>query len=93
MQMINIGERIKLVVEHKGMPVSEFARRINKSRENVYSIFKRTSIDTDLLATISDILEHDFFQYYYKSDELQKLKEENQTLRDVISVLRSGSSS
>jgi len=43
------------------MTVSEFARRINSSRENAYSIFKRKSIDTDLLQTVSTVLGHDFF--------------------------------
>jgi hypothetical protein len=34
-----IGLQIREVVEKRGMTVTEFAKRINKSRENAYSIF------------------------------------------------------
>jgi transcriptional regulator with XRE-family HTH domain len=84
---IHIGNKIKSIVTKQGITVSEFGRRINKSRENVYSIFKRKTIDTGLLMTISKVLEHDFFEYY--TPELQKLKEENQTLKEMIHFLKS----
>lgn len=88
--MTNIGSKIKGIVDKKGMTVSEFGRRINKSRENVYSIFKRKTIDTGLLITISKVLEHDFFQYYTSLPaDIQKLKDENQTLKEMISFLKS----
>jgi transcriptional regulator with XRE-family HTH domain len=86
---IHIGNKIKTVVTKKGMTVSEFGRRINKSRENVYSIFKRKSIDTALLGTISKVLEHDFFQYYTNlTTENQKLIEENSTLKEMLKFLK-----
>lgn len=56
----NFGVEIRKVLKEKGMSVSEFARRINKSRENAYDIFKRKSIDTELLNIISQVLDHDF---------------------------------
>lgn len=62
--MIHIGNKIKAVLKEKGLTVSEFARRINTSRENVYGIFKRQTVDTGLLHKINDVLGHDFFQYY-----------------------------
>lgn len=90
MAAINIGSKIKSIFDKKGMTVSEFARRINKSRENVYSIFRRKSIDTALLTKIGDILEHDFFQYYtVLGAEVAKLKEENQTLKEMVKFLKS----
>ena len=58
----HIGERVQALVKASGMPVAEFARRINTSRENAHRIFKRTSLDTDLLMTISQVLDHDFFR-------------------------------
>ena len=82
---IHIGNKIKQVFDKKGMTVSEFGRRINKSRENVYSIFKRKTIDTGLLQKISDVLEHDFFQYYTGlKSEVDKLKKENTLLKDLL---------
>jgi transcriptional regulator with XRE-family HTH domain len=56
----NFGAEIRKVLKEKGMTVSEFARRINKSRENAYDIFRRKSLDTDLLSIISQVLDYDF---------------------------------
>ena len=84
---VHIGNKIKAIVVKKGMTVSEFGRRINKSRENIYSIFKRKSLDTALLSTISRVLDHDFFQYYTPlTSEVQKLTDENQTLKEIIKL-------
>lgn len=86
---VHIGNKIKSVVSKKGISVSEFGRRINMSRENVYSIYRRKSIDTALLQTICKVLEYDFFEFYTPlADEIQKLKEENQNLRDTVKFLR-----
>jgi hypothetical protein len=88
--IINIGNKIKQVFDKKGMTISEFGRRINKSRENVYSIFKRKTIDTGLLHKISDVLEHDFFQYYTGlRNEVEKLKKENSLLREMTTFIKS----
>lgn len=82
---VDIRKKIKTVVNQKGISVSEFGRRINKSRENVYSIFKRKSIDTDLLSTISKVLEHDFFQYYTSlTADVKKLTEDIKNLEEII---------
>lgn len=87
--VIHIGNKIKGVVSKKGMSVSEFGRRINKSRENVYSIYKRKTIDTGLLLVISKVLEYDFFEYYTTlSLEVQKLRDENTTLNEMIKFLK-----
>ena len=44
------------------MKKTEFARRINRTSQNVYAIFERTSIDSALLASISEILNYNFFE-------------------------------
>lgn len=60
----HIGKIIRQRLEETGMNKSEFARRINTTPQNIYGIFKRKSLDTDLLKEISQVLEYDFFQYY-----------------------------
>lgn len=43
------------------MGPTELGRRLGTSKQNVYGIFKRDSIDTELLHRIGKILEQDFF--------------------------------
>lgn len=64
--MIHIGQKIKNIVEKKGMAKTELARRMNMTSSNVHKIFTRKTIDTGLLIKLSEILEYDFFKYYPK---------------------------
>jgi transcriptional regulator with XRE-family HTH domain len=59
-----IGQKIKEVFENSGIKIGDFADKLGMVRQNVYRIFERTHIDTGLLIRISQLLEHDFFQYY-----------------------------
>lgn len=61
-----IGKLIQKRLKERGMSNAEFARRINTHIRNVYDIFRRKSIDTDLLISIGSVLDYDFFRYYYK---------------------------
>ncbi|MFC5285297.1 hypothetical protein [Pedobacter alpinus] len=61
---LHIGSEIKKVFDDSGMKVQAFADKINYSRQNVNGIFKRSSLDTDLLIKISTVLNHDFFSHY-----------------------------
>ena len=95
MSEVNIGQQIKLVVESRGITITEFAKRINKSRENVYSIFGRKTIDTGLLSTISRVLDYDFFthfsaKYQELNSRIQILEEENQLLKEYTVLLKKG---
>ena len=49
------------------MKHSEFAKRINTSSRNVYSIFSKPQIKTDQLQKISEVLNFDFFSIYANS--------------------------
>ena len=87
-----IGAQIRRVVEKRGMTVTQFAKRINKSRENAYSIFSRKTIDTGLLKLISEVLEYDFFMQYSKDYILlamvyEQNLVENKMLRDYNQLL------
>lgn len=60
---MHIGAYIKEVFDQgpKTWTVTWFAKQLNYDRRNVYSIFARQSIDTELLMRISRILDHNFF--------------------------------
>jgi len=65
---VHIGKEIEEKYQKSGMKLSEFARRINTSSRNVYSIFTRAEIKTDQLIKICEVLEFDFFALYASSE-------------------------
>jgi transcriptional regulator with XRE-family HTH domain len=62
--MVEIGEKIKEVFDNRNMKLTEFADELGTVRQNVYRIFKKRHVDTGLLLKISQVLNHNFFQYY-----------------------------
>lgn len=71
--MIHVGQIIKDYVENKTeLTVVAFAKLLNCDRTNIYKIYSRSSIDTDLLLRINSVLSHDFF-----SDISKMAKEKN----------------
>ena len=78
---VHAGETVKVYFEETGMSVSEFARRLNCHRQNVYDIFKRHNIDLSLLQRISRVLEHDFVTELYGSPNNAKI-----TLKFAVTV-------
>ena len=59
---VHFGQDVKKKVKERGMTVSEFARRIIRSRSNVYDIYKREYIDLRLLQKISEVLNYNFLR-------------------------------
>jgi len=66
---MQIGHEIHKELKRQERTVTWLARKLNCHRQNVYDIFQRQTIDTQLLLRISAILHRDFFQLY--SAELQ----------------------
>lgn len=67
---MHIGKLIKQQMEEQNRTVSWLAHELSYCRTNIYKIYDKKSIDTDLLLRISSILGYDFFAAY--SEELQK---------------------
>jgi len=61
---VEIGQKIKEVFDNRKMKLTDFADELGTVRQNVYRIFKKRHLDTGLLLKISQVLEHNFFQYY-----------------------------
>ena len=61
---MRIGEKIKIRAEELRIGPTELGRMIKSSKQNVYSIFERDSIDTLLLQKLSKALDFDFFSFY-----------------------------
>jgi hypothetical protein len=64
METVEIGQKIKVVFDERNMKLTEFADELGTVRQNVYRIFKKRHVDTGLLLKISQVLRHNFFQYY-----------------------------
>jgi transcriptional regulator with XRE-family HTH domain len=90
MHIVHIGSKIKETAEARGISKAELARRLNMSSTNVHKIFKRESVDTQLLSNISKALEHNFFQYFmdeYHSDEITDYNEKLTVYKKLIDLL------
>lgn len=94
---IHIGKSIKKVSDSTDIGATELARIIGTTRGNVNSIFKRESIDTELLFKISKALNFNFFNLYTEaldktgnlagsSDALNDQDKELDILREKVSA-------
>lgn len=92
MAKVHIGRKIKEVWKKSRLKGTEFASLINRDRQVIYDIFKRESIDTELLQQISKVLNHDFFSYYNYSPQILKETKEKYgfvTQSDLTEVINS----
>lgn len=58
---MHIGKRIHEIVRQRQVTVGWLAAHIPCERSNVYNIYGREYVNTDLLFTLSRLLGHDFF--------------------------------
>ena len=61
-EMAHIGNEIREVLKQQGRTVTWFAEQLNCNRTNIYNIFKKEDLDTQLLKRICLILDYNFFQ-------------------------------
>lgn len=90
---VKIGEKIKEVLEQRDMKLKNFAEEVGMARQNIYRIFEKDSIDTELLVRISNVLDYDFFtcfqsnctlaSYNSSSDHSNSLEELNRCILEL----------
>ena len=93
-----IGRKIKTVLRIRNMEVKQLAEALGMSESPAFRVLKRRHINTLLLMRISEILKHDFFQYFQPTPDLpgrhklekQKLKEELRQLKKENALLSKG---
>ena len=61
---IHIGQLIKAQLKADERSVSWLAREIGCSRNHLYKVFRKPSLDGNLLLNISLAMHFNFFQYY-----------------------------
>ena len=62
MTSLHIGHLIQMEIKRQRRSAAWFAEKLNCNRANVYNIFNRRTIDTELLERISLILHRNFFE-------------------------------
>ncbi|WP_104384692.1 helix-turn-helix transcriptional regulator [Sphingobacterium sp. HMA12] len=72
---INIGQIIKRVATEQGISQKQLGDKINKTKQGVASIYRRSTIDIELLKEIALVLNHDFLSYYYQDAPFKVFKE------------------
>ncbi|MBQ9077540.1 MAG: XRE family transcriptional regulator [Muribaculaceae bacterium] len=73
-----IGSLIKEELQRQERSVSWFARKLSCDRSNIYRLFQKRSIDTDLLIRISSILDRDFFSEISETIQEKRLLQNTQ---------------
>jgi DNA-binding Xre family transcriptional regulator len=91
MSSIHIGQLIKEQVKRKRIRVSQLSDKLNVSEPNVYKIYLRSSIDTELLEKICIALDYNFFSIYAsrftldtKDSRITQCEKENELLRQLV---------
>lgn len=64
MNQIFIGKSIEYELRNQERSVVWLARKLNCNRTNIYKIFNPSTIDTELLLRISNVLQRNFFEEY-----------------------------
>lgn len=64
---MHIGKEIRRKLEERHHTVVWFAGKLSYTRANIYKIFDKGSIDTELLLRVSEALDFDFFALYSKA--------------------------
>ncbi len=64
MERVHVGEMVRRRVVESGFSVAALARSIHCSRSNIYSLYKRKSIDIEQLLLLSKVLNYDFVSEY-----------------------------
>jgi transcriptional regulator with XRE-family HTH domain len=60
--MKHAGELVKEVVSNRGMSVALLARRLGRSRQFIYNLFEKASIDNQTLLQLRQELNYPFFE-------------------------------
>lgn len=76
---LHIGRLIQLQLKKDQRSASWLARQIPCSRNHVYKLFRRSSLDGELLLRISVVMQFNFFQYYtaaFRQSLMERVGEE-----------------
>lgn len=59
---MHVGKLVKAVVENSDISVMELAEILNVERNTIYSFYRKKSLHSDVLLSLSKALKHNFFR-------------------------------
>lgn len=68
---IHVGELIRERLKEEGKSVVWLAQELGCHRTNVYNIFEKNSLDTNILRRVSIVMQHNFFDYLQEDTQKQ----------------------
>ena len=71
---MNIKERIKEIIDKKGITIRELASKINMSEQNLYKCFRRNSIELKYLEQMSEFLEIPLSYFFNENETISSNK-------------------
>lgn len=57
----HVGHIIKAVFDEQGRTVKWFAEKMHCNRTNIYKMFEKSDLNSEIIARASKALDHDFF--------------------------------
>jgi hypothetical protein len=87
---IHVGQRIQARAKELKIGTTELGKMINTSKQNVYGIFKRESIDIQQLQDISIALKFNFINLFLTPELLEHSNQESdiQTLKKQLEEVK-----
>ena len=87
-EKVNLGRLIKDEVKRQKMSFASFGNRIGIKRQNVETkVFSNETLDTGLLMQISEVLNFNFFKYYYPIGYSVEVRNERDYMKPISGKL------
>jgi predicted transcriptional regulator len=74
--MQNRGEILKAAIYKSGIPITELAKRLGKSRRWMYLMFENSNVSLDIVLQIGKLIHHDFTDEIKEFSPSQKILNE-----------------
>lgn len=71
-----IGEKIKALIEESRLNVSEVSKKLGTYPANMYKIFQKDSVQSDLLISLAKILDIPIVRFFEDEPELKLIEDE-----------------
>ena len=81
---IHLGKLIQAFVKENNINSADLARKVGKTRQNIYDLYKRDDIEVKLFLAISDALQHNFIDELYPNKRNSDLDSVFNTLKLLV---------